>query len=59
MMTFRKFQTNSKQAQEVIFSLKRDRTDHPVVYLDEAAVTKASYQKHCEVIENLKFYYLY
>ena len=57
-MTFRKFQT-TKQAQEVIFSLKRDRTDHPVVYLDEAPVTKASYQKHCEVIENLKFYYLY
>ena len=36
----------TKQAQEVIFSRKGNKTDHPVVYFNEAPVTKASCQKH-------------
>ena len=35
-----------KQAQEVIFSCKSNKTDHPVVYFNEAFVAKASFQKH-------------
>ena len=36
----------TKQAQEEIFSHKSNKTDHPVVYFNEAPVTKASCQKH-------------
>ena len=36
----------TKQAQEVIFSRKSNKTDHPVVYFNEASVAKASCQKH-------------
>ena len=36
----------TKQAQEVIFSRKSNKTDHPVVYFNEAPVAKASCQKH-------------
>ena len=36
----------TKQAQEVIFSHKSNKTDHPVVYFNEAPVAKASCQKH-------------
>ena len=40
----------TKQAQEVIFSRKSNKTDHPVVYFNEAPVAKASCQKHLECI---------
>ena len=36
----------TKQAQEVIFSRKSNKTDHPVVYFNEAPIAKASCQKH-------------
>ena len=36
----------TKQAQEEIFSRKGNKTDHPVVYFNEAPVAKASFQKH-------------
>ena len=36
----------TKQAQEVIFSRKIKKTDHPVVYFNKAPVAKASCQKH-------------
>ena len=36
----------TKQAQEVIFSDKSNKTDHPVVYFNEVPVAKASSQKH-------------
>ena len=36
----------TKQAQEVIFSHKIKKTDHPVVYFNKAPVAKASCQKH-------------
>ena len=36
----------TKQAQEVIFSRKSKKTDHPVVYFNNAPVAKASCQKH-------------
>ena len=36
----------TKQAQEVIFSRKIKKTDHPVVYFNKASVAKASCQKH-------------
>ena len=36
----------TKQAQEEIFSHKSNKTDHPVVYFNEAPVAKASSQKH-------------
>ena len=35
----------TKQAQEVVFSHKSNKTDHPVVYFDEASVAKASLSK--------------
>ena len=36
----------TKQAQEVLFSRKIKKTDHPVVYYNKAPVAKASCQKH-------------
>ena len=36
----------TKQAQEVIFSCKSSKTDHPVVYFNEAPVAKTSCQKY-------------
>ena len=36
----------TKQAQEVIFSRKSNKTDHPVVFFNEAPVAKASCQKN-------------
>ena len=36
----------TKQAQEVIFSRKSNKADHPVVYFNEAPVAKAYCQKH-------------
>ena len=36
----------TKQAQEVIFSHKSKKVDHPVVYFNNAPVAKASCQKH-------------
>ena len=36
----------TKQAQEVILFHKSNKTDHPVVYFNEAPVAKASSQKH-------------
>ena len=36
----------TKQAQEVIFSRKIKKTDHPVVYFNDAPVAKTSCQKH-------------
>ena len=47
----------TKQAQEVIFSRKGNKTDHPVVYFNEAPVTKASFQKHLGIYldEKLNF----
>ena len=33
-------------SQEIIFSCKSNKTDHPVVYFNEAPVAKASCQKH-------------
>ena len=36
----------TEQAQEVIFSRKIKKTDHPVVYFNKAPVAKASCQKH-------------
>ena len=35
----------TKQAQEVVFSHKSNKTDHPVVYFNEAPVAKASLSK--------------
>ena len=47
----------TKQAQEEIFSHKSNKTDHPVVYFNEAPVTKASFQKHLGIYldEKLNF----
>ena len=36
----------TKQVQEVIFSRKSNKTDHPVVFFNEAPVAKASCQKN-------------
>ena len=36
----------TKQAQEVIFSRKSQKTDHPAVYFNDASVEKTSCQKH-------------
>ena len=36
----------TKQAQEVIFSRKNIKTDHPLVYFNEAPVGHATCQKH-------------
>ena len=36
----------TKQAQEVIFSRKNIKTDHPIVYFNEAPVAHTTYQKH-------------
>ena len=36
----------TKQAQEVIFSRKSKKTDHPAVYFNDAPVEKTSCQKH-------------
>ena len=36
----------TKQAQEVIFSRKSNKTDHPAVFFNEAPVAKASCQKN-------------
>ena len=36
----------TKQTQEVIFSRKSNKTYHPIVYFNEAAVAEASCQKH-------------
>ena len=47
----------TKQAQEEIFSHKSNKTDHPVVYFNEAPITKASFQKHLGIYldEKLNF----
>ena len=36
----------TKQAQEVIFSRKNIKTDHPVVYFNKAPVAHTNCQKH-------------
>ena len=36
----------TKQAQEVIFSHKNNKTDQPVIYFNEVPVAKGSCQKH-------------
>ena len=47
----------TKQAQEVIFSRKSNKTDHPVVFFNEAPVAKASCQKNLRMYldEKLNF----
>ena len=47
----------TKQAQEVKFSRKSNKTDHPVVCFNKASVTKASCQKHpgMHLDEKVKF----
>ena len=44
----------TKQAQEIIFSHKNNKTDHPVVYFYEVPVAKASCQKHFGIHLNEK-----
>ena len=36
----------TKQAQEVIFSRKNTKNDHPIVYFNEAPVAHITCQKH-------------
>ena len=36
----------SKQAQEVIFSRKRTKEDHPAIYFNDIPVTQTTVQKH-------------
>ena len=72
MMTFKTLQTGlsngkcclildvTKEAQEVMFSHKSNKTDHPVVYFNEAPVAKASIQKQLGMhLDEIKFQYSY
>ena len=47
----------SKQTQEVIFSRKKKKTDHPIVYFNEAPFAHTSCHKHLgmHIDEKLNF----
>ena len=47
----------SKEAQEVIFSRKCSKEDHPPIYFNDIPVTQTTIQKHIELYldENVKF----
>ena len=47
-----------KQAIELIFSTKRDKTDHPILFFNNLRVTKVNKNKHLDLVLDSKLSFL-
>ena len=48
----------SKQAQEIIFSQKKNNTSHPSLYFNDTQMQRQSLQKHLGLLLNEKLSFL-